>query len=85
MASVSIYLNFMGNAEEAFTYYRSVFGGEFLSLARMREMPTDPTRPPLPDAEQDLVAVAAIDAGDQFADRLRLITARGVGCGQVVQ
>ena len=30
MARVSTYLNFMGNTEEAFEFYRSVFGGEFL-------------------------------------------------------
>lgn len=29
MSRVSIYLNFMGNTEEAFNYYRTVFGTEF--------------------------------------------------------
>jgi len=29
MARVSTYLNFMGNTEEAFEFYRSVFGGKF--------------------------------------------------------
>ncbi|HVN58192.1 MAG TPA: VOC family protein [Bacteroidales bacterium] len=39
MAKVSIYLNFMGNTEEAFNFYKSVFGTEFSApLFRMGEM-----------------------------------------------
>jgi PhnB protein len=55
MAQVSIYLNFMGNAEEAFTHYRSAFGGEFTALRRMREVPADPGQPPLTEREQNMV------------------------------
>ena len=33
------YLNFDGKAEEAFTFYKSVFGGEFLANMKMSEMP----------------------------------------------
>ena len=29
MATINPYLNFNGNAEEAFEFYKSVFGGEF--------------------------------------------------------
>lgn len=39
MSHVGIYLNFNGNAEEAFNFYKSVFGGEFLSLQRFKETP----------------------------------------------
>jgi len=39
MASVSTYLNFLGNTEEAFEFYRSVFGGEFTALNRMDSIP----------------------------------------------
>ena len=35
MATAHTYLNFQGNTEEAFNFYRSVFGGEFTSLVRM--------------------------------------------------
>lgn len=35
------YLNFAGNTEEAFTFYRSVFGGEFLSFVRFSDMPME--------------------------------------------
>ncbi|RFN59941.1 VOC family protein [Marixanthomonas ophiurae] len=33
------YLNFDGQAEEAFTFYKSVFGGEFISNMKMSEAP----------------------------------------------
>ncbi len=38
MKSVSPYLNFAGNAEEAFEFYRSVLGGEFTNVTRFRDM-----------------------------------------------
>lgn len=41
MLTVNPYLNFNGNCEEAFTLYKSVLGGEFPSLARYREMPSE--------------------------------------------
>ena len=55
MARVSIYLNFMGTTEQAFTFYREVFGGEFGLLQRMGDVPMDPDQPPLPAAEHDLI------------------------------
>lgn len=38
MTSINPYINFNGNAEEAFTFYRSVFGGEFASIIRFKDM-----------------------------------------------
>ena len=55
MARVSIYLNFMGDTEEAFAFYGSVFGAEPVGLQRMRDIPSDPSQPPLPEAELDKV------------------------------
>jgi PhnB protein len=39
MASLNPYLNFNGNAEEAFNFYKSVFGGEFVTLQRYKDTP----------------------------------------------
>lgn len=39
MATTNTYLTFKGNCEEAFTFYKSVFGGEFSYLGRFGEMP----------------------------------------------
>ena len=39
MAALNSYLNFNGNAEEAFNFYKSVFGGEFAAVMRFDQMP----------------------------------------------
>lgn len=39
MNKLHTYLNFPGNTEEAFNFYRSVFGGEFNSVVRFKDMP----------------------------------------------
>ncbi|MCF2498226.1 VOC family protein [Dyadobacter chenhuakuii] len=39
MPKLNTYLNFDGKAEEAFNFYKSVFGGEFLMVQRMSDMP----------------------------------------------
>lgn len=56
MARVSTYLNFPRQTEEAFAFYRSVFGGEFNGpVHRYSDMPPDPGQPPLPAADRNLV------------------------------
>ena len=44
MATINPYIHFNGNAEEAFTFYRSVFGGEFAMISRFKDfsMPESP-------------------------------------------
>lgn len=57
MARVSTYLNFPRNTEEAFNFYRSVFGGEFSAggIARFSDVPPSDDMPPLPEADKNLV------------------------------
>jgi len=38
MRAINPWINFNGNAEEAFTFYRSVFGGEFAKLIRFKDL-----------------------------------------------
>ena len=38
MATINPYINFNGNAEEAFTFYKSVFGGEFEKITRFKDI-----------------------------------------------
>ena len=38
MATIHPWINFNGNAEEAFTFYRSVFGGEFAKIIRFKDL-----------------------------------------------
>jgi PhnB protein len=57
MASVSTYLNFSRNTEEAFNFYRSVFGGDFFGNGIMRfgDIPSPPDGPHLAEADNNLV------------------------------
>jgi PhnB protein len=56
MAKISIYLNFQGNTEEAFNFYKAVFNTEFVApIMRMRDIPTQPGMPPLPEKEANSV------------------------------
>jgi PhnB protein len=38
MAQINPHINFNGNAEEAFTFYKSVFGGEFTKVVRFKDL-----------------------------------------------
>lgn len=39
MTTISIYLNFNGNSEEAFNFYKSVLGGEIVMIQRFKDTP----------------------------------------------
>ena len=61
MAKVSTYLNFPRSTEEAFTFYQSVFGGEFEGgLHRMGEVPVQEGQPPMAEADKNLVMHVAL-------------------------
>ena len=57
MALVGTYLNFPRNTEEAFTFYKSVFGGEFSrgGIARFRDIPATEGAPAVAEADKNLV------------------------------
>src|SRR6478735_2525542 len=46
MPSINPYLNFPGNTEEAFNFYKSVFGGEFAMIQRFSDTPEGDKVPP---------------------------------------
>ncbi len=49
MAQINPHINFNGNAEEAFTFYKSVFGGEFAKIIRFKDLAS----PEFPIAENE--------------------------------
>jgi len=57
MAKVSTYLNFRNQTEEAFNFYKSVFGGEFTDNGFMRfgDVPPQEGMPPMPDTDKNLI------------------------------
>ncbi len=57
MASINPYIHFNGNAEEAFTFYKSVFGGEFATIARFKDFP-NPYNPVSKNEENNIMHIA---------------------------
>jgi PhnB protein len=57
MATVSTYLNFPRNTEEAFNFYRSIFGTDFAGegIMRFKDVPQAAEMPPLSDSDKNLV------------------------------
>ncbi|MFB6318606.1 VOC family protein [Saccharicrinis sp. FJH54] len=57
MSGVSLYLNFRDQTEEAFTFYKRVFGAEFEGdgIMRFKDVPQDENMPSLPEKEGNLV------------------------------
>ncbi len=56
MTTINPYINFNGNAEEAFTFYKSVFGGEFGHVVRFKDLES----PEFPVAENDAQKIMRI-------------------------
>ena len=61
MATINPYIHFNGNAEEAFKFYKSVFGGEFARVVRFKEMPI----PGIPENEADKIMHIALPIGNK--------------------
>lgn len=61
MSKVSVYLNFMGNTEEAFNFYKTVFKTEFTApIFYNRELPALPDMPEIPEHEKSKVMHVAL-------------------------
>ena len=63
MASVNVYLNYDGNCEEAFQFYKSVFGGDFSYVGRFKDMPPQEGQPPMPDAMMNKIMHISLPVG----------------------
>lgn len=61
MAIINPHINFNGNAEEAFTFYRSVFGGEFSKVVRFKDISS--AEYPVPEKEENKLMHIALPVG----------------------
>ncbi len=61
MAQINPYINFNGNAEEAFNFYKSVFGGEFAKIIRFKDLAS--AEFPVAEHEVDKIMHIALPIG----------------------
>lgn len=61
MALINPHINFNGNAEEAFTFYKSVFGGAFEKIIRFKDLSN--TEHPIPESEANKIMHIALPIG----------------------
>jgi PhnB protein len=61
MATINPHVNFNGNAEEAFTFYKSVFGGEFAKVIRFKDLAN--TEFPVAEKEENKIMHIALPIG----------------------
>lgn len=61
MASISPYIHFNGNAEEAFTFYKSIVGGQFTKVMRYKEVSS--AEFPIPEHEANRIMHIALPIG----------------------
>lgn len=57
MAQINPYIHYNGNAEEAFTFYKSVFGGEFAMVVRFKDM-ANPGQPVSENEAEKIMHIA---------------------------
>lgn len=62
MTTINPYINFNGNAEEAFTFYKSVFGGEFGKIIRFKDIAS--TEFPVPENEANKIMRIMLPIGN---------------------
>ena len=61
MAQTGTYLNFPRNTEEVFSFYKSVFGGEFQGpIGRFKDIPVGPEVPPMAEEDKELIMHVAL-------------------------
>ncbi|MDI5886245.1 VOC family protein [Flavobacterium yafengii] len=65
MALINPYLNYNGNAEEAFVFYKSVFGGEFAKIIRLKDISSRNlgTEFPIAENEAEKIMLIALPIG----------------------
>lgn len=68
MATINPYINFNGNAEEAFEFYKSVFGGEFESIVRFKDIEGPEFPVPAEDADKIMRIVLPIGGNTLIAN-----------------
>ena len=64
MALINPHINFNGNAEEAFIFYQSVFGGEFAKIMRFKDLSSPDF--PVDESEENKIMYIALPIGSNI-------------------
>ncbi len=62
MANINPHINYNGNAEEAFNFYKSVFGGEFTKIIRFKDLASDEFQ--VPENEENKIMHISLPIGN---------------------
>lgn len=61
MKAINPWINFNGNADEAFNFYKSVFGGEFIKVVRFKDLASEEFQ--VPENETDKIMYISLPIG----------------------
>jgi len=64
MTTVNTYLSFKGNCEEAFNFYKAIFGGDFSFIARFKDMPKDDPNCVVDEADYEKIMHLTLPIGN---------------------
>ncbi len=62
MTTINPWINFNGNAEEAFTFYKSIFGGEFTKIIRLKDLASP--KFPVSDVDANKIMLITLPIGE---------------------
>ena len=77
MTKLNCYLNFPGNAEEAFNFYNSIFGGGIVTLMRFKEVAKFPGKEKLSEADLNKVMHVSLNIGENMLMATDLLESLG--------
>lgn len=63
MTTINPYLNFLGNTEQVFNFYKSVFGGEFAMFQRFKDAPGTEN---IPESERNMIMHVSLPIGNSM-------------------
>ena len=64
MIKLNPYLNFLGQTEEAFNFYKSVFGGEFMRIQKFKEVEDFPEKEKMNESELEKIMHVSLKIGE---------------------
>ena len=77
MTKLNCYLNFQDNAEQAFNFYKSVFGGEFAGIMRFKEVAEFPGKEKLNETDLNKIMHIALPIGDNMLMATDMLESQG--------